>query len=62
MSEYTSLRYAARLHCPDCSGGEPLSVEDAWWEGDDLHLVHDDGTEVVIKDAEERGYSKERFG
>lgn len=62
MDDPTSLAYAARLHCPDCAKDEPLHVENAWWDGDDLHLVHDDGTEVVIQDAEKRGYSKEGFG
>ena len=54
-----SLGYAGRIHCPACAGDEPIEVEEAWWDGDNLHLLHDDGTELVIVDATTRGYSKE---
>jgi hypothetical protein len=62
MSYYKSLAYGAKLHCLECAGGEPVVVDEAWWEGNDLHLLHDDGTIVVIKDAHERGYTKEETG
>lgn len=57
--DHHSLGYAAKLHCPICGGDEPIEAEEAWWEGNDLHLRYDDGTETVIRDAHKRGYVKE---
>ena len=62
MSYYKSLEYGARLHCKDCGHDEPVEAEEAWWDGSDLHLLHGDGTEVVIKNAEEQGFVKEEVG
>ena len=57
--DHHSLAYAARLHCPECGGDEPIEAEKAWWVGNDLHLLYDDGTETVIENAHKRGYTKE---
>lgn len=57
--DHHSLAYGGRLHCPLCGGDDPIEAEEAWWEGDDLHLRYEDGTETVIKDAQQYGYTKE---
>ena len=62
MTDIKSLRYAAKLHCQKCGGDEPIVAEEAWWVGNDLHLLHDDGTEIVIEDAHKRGYTRENTG
>lgn len=60
--DHHSLGYAARLHCQECGGDEPIVAEEAWWVGNDLHLLYDDGTKTVIQDAHKRGYTKEDTG
>jgi hypothetical protein len=59
MSYYKSLGYAAKVFCGGCNSQQDLEVEDAWWEGDDLHLLHDDGTKIVVPNAQDRGFERE---
>jgi len=36
-----------------------LDVDDAWWDGDNLHLMHHDGTEEVLENARIEGVTIE---
>lgn len=53
MSYYKTFHYCAFLYW---SSNDDIIVDKAWWEGDALHLLHDDGTLIVIKDGKQRGF------